>query len=414
MSSCPFHNALDPDFYANGMPYAELAKFRQSGPILKIEDAITGVPYWLVTRQKELDFISKNPKLFSSQLRGAVPWESPQEEVDDILSKMIINMDPPRQQKVRRVIRDAFIPKAVESYAPEFREHAKAVVDAVADRGECEFVRDVAAELPLMAILGLFDVPVEDRQKFFEWTNIMFFADDPDVSTGKDEGQMAAFEIINYALNHIQTYKENPKDNIVGALLSGEVDGVPISEEEFCWIFVMSIVAGNESTRTGIAQGMRLLMEHPDQLQYLVDNPAHIPQAIEEMLRYNTAFTTMRRTVVEDVELGGEQLRAGDKVILHYHTVNQDEAVFGEDATEFDIHRVERHPSLSRDLRSFGIGQHFCLGAHLARLEMRIMFEEILPRLRNPLFAGEVKYMRSNFVNGIKEMPISFDRESPR
>jgi cholest-4-en-3-one 26-monooxygenase len=156
---------------------------------------------------------------------------------------------------------------------------------------------------------------------------------------------------------------------------------------------------------------MRLLMENPEQLQYLVDNPDKIPGACEEMLRYNTAFTLMRRQCIEDTEVAGKLIKKGDKVIMHYHTVNHDETIFGADAMQFDVRRAERMPDLYNQHRSFGIGQHFCLGTHLARLEMRVMFEEIIPRLRHPKLVGDVAYTRSNLVNGIKRMHITFDPE---
>ncbi len=409
MSQCPFANLVDPDTYANGMPYAELKKLRDAGPVVRMDDPITGVPYWLITRQQELDFVSKNPALFSSAARTAFPMEYPQEMVESIHHHAIINMDPPKHQKVRRIVRQAFTPKMVDSYEANFREHATRIVDAVAKRGECEFVEEVAAELPLIAILELLGVPLEDRKQFFDWTNTMIFADDPDMSVSEEEGQLAAAEVIGYAMNLAAKHRESPMSNITGALLEGEVEGKPISEEDFGWMFILFLVGGNESTRTVISHGMRLLMENPDQLKYLQDNPDKIAAATEEMLRYNTAFIAMRRTAIEDVELGGQTIKQGDKVVLHYHTVNHDEQVFGDDAMDFDVTRPERMPDLYNQLRSFGIGQHFCIGSHLARLELKVMFEEIIPRLRNPQFAAPVKYVRSFFVNGIKEMNIRFD-----
>ncbi|MEZ5573479.1 MAG: cytochrome P450 [Halioglobus sp.] len=412
MSQCPFANLMDPDTYAGGMPYGALKEIRDAGPVVKLEDPITGVPYWAVTRVAEMDEVSKNPKLFSSAARSAFPMEYPQEMVDGIHSHTIINMDPPQHQKVRRIVRNAFTPKRVESYAPNFRQHARSIVDAVASRGECEFVEEVAAELPLIAILELLGVPLEDRKKFFEWTNTMIFADDPDMATSEEEGQLAALEVIQYALNLAAKHRESPMDNITGALLDAELEGAPISEDIFGWMFILILVGGNESTRTVIAQGMRLLMEHPDQLQYLVDNPDKIGNACEEILRYNTAFISMRRTAMEDTELGGQQIKKGDKVILHYHAANHDELVFGEDAMTFDVTRAERMPDLYNQLRSFGIGQHFCIGSHLARLELNIMFEEIIPRLRNPQLQSKPQFVRSFFVNAMKEMHISFDRST--
>ncbi len=411
MSQCPFANLLDPDTYAGGMPYGKLREIREAGPVVKLEDPLTGVPYWAITRIEEMDTVSKTPKLFSSAARTAFPMEYDQDMVDNIHCHTIINMDPPLHQKVRRIARNAFTPKRVESYAPKFREHARHIIDTVASKGACEFVEEVAAELPLIGILELLGVSLDDRKKFFEWTNTMIFADDPDMSVSEEEGQLASLEVIQYALNLAAQHRESPMDNITGALLDAELEGAPISEDMFGWMFILILVGGNESTRTVIAQGMRLLMEHPDQLQYLVDNPDKISNACEEILRYNTAFISMRRTAMEDTELGGQQIRKGDKVLLHYHAANHDERVFGEDAMEFDVTRAERMPDLYNQLRSFGIGQHFCIGSHLARLELNIMFEEIIPRLRNPRFAGEPKFVRSFFVNAMKEMHITFDPE---
>lgn len=412
MSQCPFTNLLDPDTYADGMPYDKLREIREAGPLVKLEDPITGVPYWAVTRIAEMDYVSKNPKLFSSAARSAFPMEYPQDMVDGIHGQSIINMDPPQHQKVRRIVRNAFTPKRVESYGPNFREHARRIVDAVAARGECEFVEEVAAELPLIAILELLGVPLEDRKKFFDWTNTMIFADDPDMAISELEGQMAALEVIQYAMNLAVRHRETPMDNITGALLDAQLEGAPISEDMFGWMFILILVGGNESTRTVIAQGMRLLMEHPEQLQYLVDNPDKISNACEEILRYNTAFISMRRTATEDTELSGQQIKKGDKVLLHYHTANHDEAIFGEDAMAFDVTRAERMPDLYNQLRSFGIGQHFCIGTHLARLELNIMFEELIPRLRNPRPQGQPQFVRSFFVNAMKELRISFDPEN--
>jgi cytochrome P450 len=414
MSECPFanfQNLIDPDTYANGMPYDELARIRKSGPIHYMEDTTMGVPYWLVTGRDEIDHISKNPQLFSSEARTALADEHSPEDIEAIHSNMTINMDPPRQMKSRKIVRATFTPKAVDSYEARFREHAKNIVDSVASRGECEFVEEVAAELPLLAILELCGIPAEDRKDFFEWTNTMMFNQDSNMAVDKEAAEMASFKVIEYAMKLAAQHKENPKDDIIGALLRGTEREEGLSEDEFVWFFLMLIAAGNESTRTVTTHGMRLLMDHPDQLEYLVENPDKIPGACEEMLRYNTAFILMRRTAMEDTEVAGKHIKKGDKIILHYHTVNHDEEVFGEDAMEFDVRRAERMPDLYNQHRSFGIGQHFCLGTHLARLEMRVMFEEIIPRIRHPKLAGPIKYTRSNLVNGIISMPITFDPE---
>jgi cholest-4-en-3-one 26-monooxygenase len=414
MSECPFanfRNMIDPDTYAEGMPYDELAKIRASGPIHYMDDPTMGVPYWLVTGREEIDTISKQPLVFSSEARSALADEYTEEEMDMIHRNMTINMDPPRQLKSRKIVRATFTPRAVDSYEARFREHARNIVDAVASRGECEFVVDVAAELPLLAILELCGIPAEDRKDFFEWTNAMIFNQDTEMAADKDVAEAASFKVIEYAMKLAAEHEEKPKENIIGALLSGTKREQGLSLDEFVWFFLMLISAGNESTRTVTSHGMRLLMEHPDQLQYLVDNPDKIPNACEEILRYNTAFIMMRRTAMEAVEVSGARIKKGDKIIMHYHAMNHDESIFGEDAMEFDVTRAERMPDLYNQHRSFGIGQHFCLGTHLARLELRVMFEEIIPRLRNPKLVEEIKYTRSNLVNGIKRMHITFDPE---
>lgn len=414
MSQCPFanfSNLIDPETYTQGMPYDELARIRASGPVHYMEDPTMGVPYWLVTGRDEIDYVSKNPAIFSSEARTALADEWTDEEVETIHKHMTINMDPPRHMKNRRIVRSSFTPKAVGAYEDSFRNHARNIIDAVASRGECEFVEEVAAELPLLAILELCGIPPEDRKDFFVWTNAMMFNQDPELSSGKEESEAASMNIIMYAMSLAEKHKTNPKDDIIGALLTGSDTDEGLTEDEFVWFFLMLIAAGNESTRTITSHGMRLLMENPDQLEYLVEHPEMIPNACEEMLRYNTAFILMRRTVMEDVEVGGKQMSKGDKIILHYHTVNHDETVFGDDAMSFDVRRAERMPDLHKEHRAFGVGQHFCLGTHLARLEMHVMFEEIIPRLRNPKLAGEVAYTRSSLVNGIKRMPITFDPE---
>jgi cytochrome P450 len=411
MSGCPFVNVVDPDTYSNGVPFAEFKRMRDSAPLVHMDDPLTGVPYWVATRCEVIDEISKNPKVFSSAERTAFPMEYDDELVKGVHQHMFINMDPPKHIKYRKIVRKVFTPRAVAALEGELHEHAKRIVGAVLPRGECEWVEDVASELPLLAILEMLGIPVDQRKNFFEWTNTMIFADDPDMATTEEEGQLAALEVINYALGMAAEYRRDPTTAtpVVHALLGAEVDGEPLSEEDFSWIFVLLLVGGNETTRTAIAQAMRLLLEHPDQLAWLQANPDRIPDACEEVLRYNGSFISMRRTVMEDIEIAGTQLHRGDKVVLLYQSANHEEAVFGDDAGEFDIRRAERMPQLYNELRSFGAGQHFCIGTHLARLEMRLIMHEALTRMHNIQAAGPVKGVRSYFVSAIQKLPIRFD-----
>lgn len=413
MASCPYTNLLDPDLYAAGNHHPKLQALREQAdaPIVKIDDPISGVPYWAVLEREHADYIAKNPAIFSSAKRLMHPTEYDDETVA-MQSQMLVSMDPPKHGKYRRIARNAFTPRAVEGYHDTFKSYAKSIVDAVASKGHCEFVTEVAAELPLMAILDLCGVPKDDRGKFFTWTNQMMFQSDSDIGGDDPEATAneAAANLYFYASELAKKHRESPLNNIVGSLLDGDVEGEKLTEEEFQIFFLMLIGAGNESTRSVTAHGMRLLMEHPEQLQMLIDDPSLIAGACEEVLRYNPAFVTMRRTVLEDTEVAGVAMKEGDKVLLHWHLINQDDSVFDE-PIKFDITRAQRMPDLSREHRAFGIGTHFCIGAHLARLELQVMFEEILPRMRNPQFAEPVKYVRDYFVNSIKEMHISFDPE---
>ena len=279
--------------------------------------------------------------------------------------------------------------------------------DRVVADGRCEFVEDIAVDLPLIAICELMGVPLDKRQRLFELTNIMLGMDDPELATSEEDGLNAAMEMFMMAMELATDHRANPKNDIVNILLTGTVEDEPLSDEDFCNFFLMLIVAGNETTRTITSHGMRLLMEHPDQYQALVDDPALIDDAIEEFLRYNPAVIAFRRTATEDIELGGQMLRKGDKIQMYYGAACADEAVFAEPDT-FDITRNQRE-DVRNEHRAFGIGQHFCLGSHLARLELRIIFQEITRQIRNPRLDGEISWLRSNFISGIKSMPIAFE-----
>lgn len=412
MSGCPYANLLDPDLFAKGNHHAVLADIREkAGAIARIDDPLTDIPYWAVLKRDLADRICKEPLAFSSEAKTALPKEMPEEDL--MLQRlMMVNMDPPGHIKYRRIARNAFTPKAVQSYEENFRQVAREVIDRVAPRGECEFVSEVAAELPLIAILELCGIPREMKNQFFEWTNTMFFTEDEDMSgeDGSAAAKEASMHVYAYAAELARQHKIKPMSNIVGALLDGAVDDERLTDDEFQLFFLMLIAAGNESTRSVTAHGMRLLIENPDQLQILLDRPEVIPHAIEEMLRFNPAFVQMRRTVMEDVELEGQQLQSGDKVILNWHAMNHDPDLF-DNPEKFDVLRFERMPDLHNQHRAFGIGEHYCIGAHLARLELKVMFEELIPRMRNPAFAEPVQFVRDYFVNGIKSMNITFDPE---
>jgi cytochrome P450 len=379
---------------------------RNEEPVYWHEDPEQGSGFWAITRHSDLDYISKNPLLFSSEERSCLLHESDDERLG-FMRMQIINMDPPKHIKYRRLVRNAFTPKKVDSYEERFREIAKDILDRALVGGECEFVGDIASELPLIAICELMGVSLDKRQRLFELTNIMLGMDDPELTTSEEDGTNAMIEMFMMAQELAEQNKASPRDDIVNVLLNGTVEDEPLTEEEFCHFFLLLIVAGNETTRTVTSHGMRLLLEHPEQYQLLVDQPALLEGAIEEFLRYNPAVIAFRRTAMDDVELGGQAIRKGDKIQMYYGAASADEDIFS-DGDTFDVTRAERE-DVKNNHRAFGIGEHFCLGSHLARLELKVIFEEILKRMRNPRANGEINWLRSNFINGIKAMPIAFD-----
>ncbi len=406
MSGCPHFDLTSPETYQAKVPREVFRYLRTEDPVYWHEEATPAGGFWAITRQEDLDFVSKNPDIFSSSERTCFLMDPPEDRLE-LLRLQMINMDPPQHLKFRRLVRSAFTPKKVESYEPRFRDIAREIVDNAVAGGECEFVEDMAAELPLIAICELMGVPLDKRRRLFELTNIMLGMDDPELSTSEEDGENAMMEMFFLAQELAAHHRANPQDDIVNVLLTGTVEDEPLSDEEFCYFFLLLIVAGNETTRTVTSQGMRNLMENPEQYQMLVDNPDLLEGAIEEFLRFNPAVIAFRRTAVQDVELGGKQLKKGDKVVMFYQSANSDDAVF-EDPDTFDITRQQRE-DVKNAHRAFGVGEHFCIGSHLARLELKVIFEEILKRVRNPQFNGEISWLRSSFIHGIKRMPIKFE-----
>jgi cholest-4-en-3-one 26-monooxygenase len=405
MGRCPHIDLTDPETYRGGLPRDVFSYLRREEPVYWHEDPAQGRGFWAITRHADLDFISKNPQIFSSEVETCFLHEHDPETLA-MMQLQMINMDPPKHLKYRRLVRNAFTPRAVDSYEPRFREVAREILDRAVENGRCEFVEDVAAELPLIAICELMGVPLDKRRRLFELTNIMIGMDDPELATTEEEGIMAMMEMFGVAQELAAEQRENPREDIVNVLLNGTVEDEPLSDEEFCYFFLLLIVAGNETTRTVTSHGMRLLIES-GQYDQLQREPEMLEGAIEEFLRYNPAVIAFRRTALEDVEVGGQLVRKGEKVHMFYGAASADEEVF-KDGDVFDITRASRE-ELRNSHRAFGIGEHFCLGSHLARLELRVIFEEILRRIANPSFDGEIHWLRSNFINGIKRMPIRFD-----
>jgi cholest-4-en-3-one 26-monooxygenase len=354
----------------------------------------------VVTKYKDVWAVSLDQATYSSA-RGTALLKQFNEDALAAQESLMLNMDPPRHTKYRRIVNMGFSPRMTNRLEPHIREMANKIIDTVAARGRCDFVTDIAAELPLQVIVEMLGVPLEDRAKVFEWSNTMIGMDDPEYMVSADAGSMAAMQLYMYANQLAAERRAAPKDDLTTVLLNAEVDGEKLKEGEFDAFMLLLSVAGNETTRNQISHAMLALFEHPEQWQLLLKHPGHITTAIEEFVRWASPVMHFRRTAQRDVELHGQQIREGDRVSIWYASANRDEDVF-EEPMRFDILRSPN------EHLGFGIGPHFCLGANLARMEIRIMFEELLKRLPDIRLAGPVSRLRSNFINGIKHMPVEF------
>ncbi len=396
-----------PDTFARAVPHASFAMLRREDPLSWQESGDPRLPgHWAVTKYDDAKFVSRNPELFSSARQG-VNLFAPDEQMLAQLRRIMLYMDPPEHRRFRNLVNQFFTPRAVAGLVPRVEKLAREIVDGVASRGECEFVNEVAALMPMAVICELMGVPESDRQHIFELTNRMIGVDDPDFGNSEEDAMRANVEMFLYAQQLAERVRKEPGDNLATLLLEAEVDGHKLSPLDFNSFFLLLAVAGNETTRTVTTHGMRHLIEHPDQMRALQQDPSLLGPAIEEMLRFEPPVLHFRRTATRDLELRGKQLREGDAVVMWYPALNRDEDVFA-NPDRFDIRRHPNHHL------SFGIGEHFCLGAHLARMELRIIFREILARLDDMELAGPVRRLRSNFINGVKEMRVRFTPQAGR
>ncbi len=391
---------FDPAIYAKGMPHDNYARLRRETPVFFHEEP-DGPGFWALTKYDDIVKVSSDNNLFSSWAGGTNIGDLPADGLA-LIRTILINMDPPQHTKYRRLVSTGFTPRMISALEPHVREITKKIVDNVAARGECDFVTDIAAELPLAVIAEMIGVPPEDEKKVFDWSNRLIGFDDPEYMTTPEDGQVAAMEMFLYANQMAADRKANPRNDLVSVLMAAEVDGEKLNEADFDGFFILLAVAGNETTRNLISGAMLALIEHPEQRQRLIDDPSLMPLAVEEFLRWVSPLIYFRRTATADTEVRGQQIKAGQKVVMYYPSGNRDEEIF-QNGEEFDVGRnVNPHMAFG------GTGPHFCLGASLARLEIRCMFEELLSRLPDMELAAPASRLRSNFINGIKHMPVRF------
>ena len=388
------------DTWGLGVPVDQFDRLRREDPVhWHPEPNDTG--FWAVTRHADVVAVSRDPELFSSELGS--PFISTQtDEAMEQIRLSILGMDGAKHHRYRRLVSNGFTPRVIATLEQQIVNRAEAIADTVCEQGECEFVQEVAAQLPLQMICDMIGLPESDWQRMFELSNKMVGFDDPDLQATPEDGANAAAEIYGYCDAIANDRRANPRDDLMTALVEAEIDGDRLDDLELNLFFVTLVVAGNETTRNLITHGTLALIEHPDQADRLRADPSLYPSAVEEMLRWGSSIHNFRRTATRDTVLGGQAIKAGDKVVIYYLAANRDPDVF-ENPHVFDIGRTPN------DHVAFGGGGiHFCLGANLARSEIKAMIRQVVERMPNLELNGEVSRMRSDFINGIKSMPVRF------
>ncbi|NKQ56203.1 cytochrome P450 [Amycolatopsis sp. K13G38] len=389
----------DPGVYEQGVPHEFFSHLRRESPVYWQPEKAPGRGFWAVTRYDDVVAVSRDVETFSSFAGTTLLADMP----DDVVHKqqnMLVNLDPPRHTRQRRLVNRGFTPRMVAKLEDYVRGVCTELIDGLASREKADFVHDVAAQLPLAVIAELLGAPREDREKIYDWSNRMIGFDDPELQQEGSDGELAAMEIFAYANELGARRRAEPRDDIVTKLVQQDENGDVLEELEFDMFFVLLAVAGNETTRNATSGGMLAFLEHPDQWERLRADRSLLPTAVDEVLRWVTPVLEFRRTAMRDTRIGDQEVKEGDKIILFYPSANRDEAVF-EDPQRFDIGR-DPNPHLSFG----GGGPHYCLGAHLAKLQLSVIFETLLDRLADIELAGPVRRLRSNFINGIKEMPV--------
>jgi cholest-4-en-3-one 26-monooxygenase len=393
---CPVDvDLVDPDTFTTGLPLAEFARMRAEAPVFwHPQPGAPGGGFWAVTRAAEVSEVSRQPELFSSYARGCLLHSEDGAELS-VLRMLLLNMDPPEHTQLRALVQRAFTPRTIRGLEPRLREFAEGIVDRALAAGSGDFVTDVAAELPLLAICELLGIPAEDRRTIFDLSNRLIGFDDPEFRTSPEDAHQASAEMYLYADALAEQRRREPRDDLVTTLLQGA-----LTVAEFDVFFLLLAVAGNETTRNAITHGMQAFFDHPD--QWAVFRRERPVTAADEIIRWATPVMTFQRTATADVVLGGQPIRAGDRVAMFYAAADRD----GDLLDEPDRFDVRREPN--EHLAFGGGGPHFCLGATLARAEVRIMFETIAERMPSIAPAGPPRRLRSMFVNGIKELPVRY------
>ncbi len=390
------------ELWLDGPPHDLFKRLRSECPVhwtARVTEYPNEAGFWSVTRADDIHTVSRDFKTYSSELGGvtAVTEGFPIE----LLRAMFIGMDPPKHDRLKMLFQAGFTPKRIAQHEPRIRQIVIEVLDRLAGRETCDLVSDVAQPVVSRVIGSFMGIPPEDDARWAALMNSALGAGDPDLNPGGIESVAASDipEIFERCRKMIAERRENPTDDLTSVLVHAEVDGQKLEEHEIVMGFFLLVAAGNDSTKATYCSGMRALMGHPDQRRLLLDDPSLIPGAVEESLRMFPAFAHFRRTATRDTELAGQPIAKGDKVVMWYASSNRDESRY-EHPERFDVTRNPEH-------QAFGAGgRHFCLGTALARLELRVMFEETLARFPDMELAGEPVHAESAFINQLKTLPV--------
>jgi len=404
MSQCPMHTLLDFERFRHGTPRELINTLRDSQRILWESDDYATGGHWLVFQQEDIDHVMKTPSLFSNA-EGPLLDDFPAAALAEQQQSMTF-MDPPQHRKYRTLVDYAFRLKELEARKPVMRRIASDIIDRIIARGECEFVSEVAMQLPMRVMYNLLGVREQDYQYVVDLTNTLALADDPEFAENRAAGFQASMELIEFGARLAADHRENPRDSMTMEVLRAQIDGQALSDREYGRFFNNLIVGGMETTRNTLALGIHQLILHPQQYHMLQQDLSLVPGAIEEILRFCNTVIYLRRTATRDMEFAGEQLRRGDKVVCILGAPNRDSRFFDNP----DVFDIRRPPGNTRKhYRTFGQGPHYCIGVHQARLNLEVMLEEIARRLTGLRLLAEPRQARSLFMDGYKELRIAFD-----
>jgi cholest-4-en-3-one 26-monooxygenase len=406
----PGFDFTDPDIYAHRLPVQEFAELRKTAPIWWNEQPLDqggfgDGGYWVVSKHRDIREVSLRSDVFSSAEKSIVPRyreDLAQDQIEAGRASMIM-MDDPEHSRLRKIVARAFTPRAVERLRADLAERAQLIATQAAAEGSGDFVRQVACELPLQAIADLLGVPIEDYDKLFDWSNNLIGSDDPEFAD--NDSLTSAGELMWYAMQLAARKAEDPGEDIVTTLVKADADGQRLSEAEFGMFVVTLAVAGNETTRNSITQGMMAFTDNPDQWELFKSQRPKT--AADEIIRWATPITAFQRTALEDTELGGVQIKKGQRLVLFYRSANFDEEVF-DDPHTFDILR-NPNPHVGFG----GTGAHYCIGANLARMTIDLMFNAIADQIPDLSAAGDPERLRSAFINGVKHWQVDYRGACP-